>query len=79
MAKSKKGGNTKLLFLVCACALSLVAFILLLATPSLKYTYTGALSSSIFSRIFVPSSLYEEYVSKMGSLSYLLSYEGEMP
>ena len=46
MAKSKKGGNTKLLFLVCACALALVAFILLLATPSLTWTYKGAITGT---------------------------------
>ena len=44
--KGKKGGNTNLLFTLCACTLALVAFILLLATPSLTWTYKGAITGT---------------------------------
>ncbi len=44
--KGKKAGSFNLLFTLCACTLALVAFILLLATPSLTWTYKGAITGT---------------------------------
>lgn len=46
MAKKSNNNTVKLLVMVCELVLAVVAFILLFATPSVVYTYKGALTGT---------------------------------